>query len=188
MPVNYTKVIISLIRKDPERMMILRTARSLDLKDWCIGAGFVRNCVWDHLHNYNSSTRLNDIDVCYYNSNCLDEKVDKVLEVTLENKLPGKRWSVKNQARMHRKNKCKQYENTKDATSYWPEIQTAVGVSINYNDEITIRTAYSIERLFSLMIERTSKCLSEEAFLARIKQKRWLEIWPKLKISSANDL
>jgi len=54
--------LINSIQEDRYRMNILSIVSSLKLPDWYIGAGFVRNLVWDHLHNF-PSTPLNDIDV-----------------------------------------------------------------------------------------------------------------------------
>src|SRR5712664_2713902 len=43
-------LIADIIAQDPVGMEQLRSVRTLDLPDWCIAAGFVRNRVWDHLH------------------------------------------------------------------------------------------------------------------------------------------
>jgi hypothetical protein len=53
----------NIILADPARVEVLEFARDLNLPDWAIGAGFVRNAVWDHLHGYEFATPLNDIDV-----------------------------------------------------------------------------------------------------------------------------
>jgi len=41
--------ILDLIRADKWMMKVLLSASSLNLKDWAVGAGFVRNKVWNHL-------------------------------------------------------------------------------------------------------------------------------------------
>ena len=43
------KDIIDIIKSDLWMMEVLGIARSLGLKDWAIGAGFVRNKIWDYL-------------------------------------------------------------------------------------------------------------------------------------------
>ena len=43
-------LVARIIADDAIAMEQLRAVRSLDLPDWCIAAGFVRNRVWDHLH------------------------------------------------------------------------------------------------------------------------------------------
>ena len=42
-----------------------------------IGAGFVRNPVWDHLHNYENETPSTDIDIAYFDPVNKDEEIEK---------------------------------------------------------------------------------------------------------------
>ncbi len=59
--------LLDLIRADPWMMRILRAAAALDLPEWMIGAGFVRNKVWDHLHGFaNAEVQTADIDLIYF--------------------------------------------------------------------------------------------------------------------------
>lgn len=46
---SYEQCIIELIKSDELRMRALYSARALNLPDWLIAAGFVRNLVWDYL-------------------------------------------------------------------------------------------------------------------------------------------
>ena len=60
------KNILNIIKKDKEMMRILKIVNELDLPDWWIGAGFVRNKVFDYLHGYERRTKLNDVDIIYF--------------------------------------------------------------------------------------------------------------------------
>ncbi|WP_334019034.1 nucleotidyltransferase family protein [Alteromonas sp. S015] len=55
-----------IIKRDPFRVRCLRALRALDLPQGYIGAGFVRNAIWDALHERATPTPLNDIDVIYF--------------------------------------------------------------------------------------------------------------------------
>ena len=59
------KTIEAMLRRDKQRMRLLQAVRALQLPDCFIAAGFVRNMVWDALHDY-PLTPLNDVDVIYY--------------------------------------------------------------------------------------------------------------------------
>ena len=37
----------------------------VDLPDWFVGAGAIRNTVWDYLHGYTVPTPLADVDVAF---------------------------------------------------------------------------------------------------------------------------
>lgn len=123
---SFETQVINMLRQDGARMDALKCASMLGLNDWCLAAGFIRNLVWDNLHGYGQSTPLNDIDLIYYDVENCDAIFDREYEEKLKTMsyLP---WSVKNQARMHIRNKDKPYMSTRDALSYWPELETAVG-------------------------------------------------------------
>jgi hypothetical protein len=61
--------IIQLIKRDKLRLDALESVFLLNLPQCYLAAGFVRNLVWDYLHNKDSSTPLNDFDVIYFDPN-----------------------------------------------------------------------------------------------------------------------
>jgi hypothetical protein len=115
------KAIIDLIKKDPIRLEALECVYQLELPQGYIAAGFVRNLVWDSLHYNVKLTPLNDIDVIFFDANCLDSGYEKSLELKLSEQMPQLNWQVKNQAKMYLKNGDNPYQSTLDAMSYWPE-------------------------------------------------------------------
>ncbi|WP_205472554.1 nucleotidyltransferase family protein [Agarivorans sp. Alg241-V36] len=58
--------IVQLIKQDSIRVKALNCVAILGLTECYIAAGFVRNCVWDSLHNFEAFTTLNDADVVYF--------------------------------------------------------------------------------------------------------------------------
>nr|WP_187360793.1 nucleotidyltransferase family protein [Enterobacter asburiae] len=47
-------------------MQMLYAARELQLRDCWIGAGFVRDAVWDHMHTYWKKSFSGDVDVVWF--------------------------------------------------------------------------------------------------------------------------
>ncbi len=174
---SYEQRIIKLIESDELRMRALRTVRALNLPDWLIAAGFVRNISWNSL--YGNDTTLNDIDVIYY---CLSDS-SKERDNSLQNRLlslePELPWSVKNQARMHLRNGDAPYRNTLDAMGHWPEKQTAIGVMLDHDDRLILRSSFDLSLQFNGLINRNPE-KSVELFKNRVTKKGWLETWPKL--------
>nr|WP_276521495.1 nucleotidyltransferase family protein [Shewanella sairae] len=172
--------------EDDYRLQALLTAESLKLNDWMLAAGFVRNLVWDKLHCV--QTRLNDIDLIYFDAKELSVEKDKSIEAELRRIAPMYPWSVKNQARMHLRNHHQAYTSCIDAMSYWPEKQTAVGVSCQpmaFSDSIQqislrLHTPFNLTCLFDLSLQYNPKA-PLEVFLHRVKNKRWLQSYPKLR-------
>lgn len=183
-PIDQQEILRRWVFEDALRMEALAIARSLDLPDWCLAAGFVRNLVWDRLHGFARSTDLNDIDLVYFDPRETAEAKDHALERRLRgfSELP---WSVKNQARMHKRNADRAYASTADAMSYWVEMETAVGVALSDDGEIKIVAPFGIDPLFQYTITPNSQRIKPLQFAQRIREKRWLEIWPRLVVNSS---
>ncbi|MCC3860418.1 nucleotidyltransferase family protein [Pseudemcibacter aquimaris] len=170
--------IIKWINEDPLRREALDVASRLSLPDWCLAAGFVRNLVWDKLHEYAEATPLNDIDLIYFDPDFKHSETE--IEDQLKSVL-GLPWSVKNQARMHIRNGDQPYKSTSDAMSYWVEVETAVGATVR-NGECDIIAPFGIAALFQNTVTINTKRPKPDDFDSRLKSKGWLEIWPKLKV------
>lgn len=173
--------VIEWIESDRGRMEALALASTLGLNDWCLAAGFVRNLIWDKLHQKETLTPLNDIDLIYFDSNVTDEKTDLEYELRLKS-LSSFPWSVKNQSRMHIRNNDQPYISTADAMSYWPEIETAVGATLIKNKGVVLVTPFGLEANFSNTITLNSKRPKPRDFKQRISGKAWCGNWPNLVI------
>jgi len=171
--------VIQLISQDEQRVKALKSARQLGLPQCYLAAGFVRNLVWDHLHDKAVSTPLNDIDVIYFDSNEVDPNRHLAYEAILTQQMPELNWQVRNQAKMHQRNGDQPYSSVLDAMSYWPEKETAVGIRILTNGQYECISAFGFASLFQLQITYNSK-RDRSVFNQRLKAKQWLQQWPKL--------
>lgn len=171
-----------ILRSDPWSMQVLRAVDALCLPDWAVGAGFVRALVWDHLSGQ-ARTGLDDVDVLYFDKTDCSTEREKILEQQLLDDMPDVPWSVKNQARMHVRNRTEPYRSTEDAMRYWLETPTAVAVRLRANEGITVLAPYGLQDLFSMVIRPTPQARSRmDQFEARIAGKPWLEIWPEIQV------
>src|SRR3954470_5728618 len=110
---------------------LLLHVESLGLPDSWIGAGFIRNTVWDVLHGREIDvSRLNDVDVIFFDPGDIRRERESDLEQCLRESAPDTIWSMKNQARMHLRNGDAPYRNTFDAVAHWSETATAVGARL----------------------------------------------------------
>ncbi len=83
------KAIVDLIRKNPIRLEALECIYQLELPQCYIAAGFARNLVWDSLHNNVKLTPLNDIDVIFFDVDCLDAIMKNHLNLSCRRKCPS---------------------------------------------------------------------------------------------------
>ncbi|WP_289040222.1 nucleotidyltransferase family protein [uncultured Zobellia sp.] len=161
---------------------ILKAVRGLDLHDCWVGAGFVRNKIWDVKHGKDRTT-LNDIDVVYFDKSNPDKKYDLEIENKLKNFNSSLNWSVKNQSRMHFRNGHKQYTDCKQAIAHWPETATSIAVRLNFENKIEYIAPYGLEDLFNLLVRPTPN-FDLTTYNARIANKKWKEKWSNLVIKT----
>ena len=183
-PMDYEAQIKKWVKEDSERTEALSMAAELHLPGWCLAAGFVRNLAWDKMHNFSPATALNDIDLIYFDPKDIAEARDRGIEEKLRS-ISDFPWSVKNQARMHERNLDNPYTSTSNAMSYWVDVETAVGATLDDSGEVVIVAPFGVEPLFNYSITLNPKRPKPVDFRKRMADKKWLEIWHKLTVTSA---
>lgn len=186
MPTDWLAKLQALLASDPERMRVLHIVRELALPDCWVAAGFVRNCVWDALHERSRSPLPADIDVIWYDQNEDSPAHDTALEMALRRRDDSLAWSVKNQARMHVRNADHPYRSATDAMRYWPETATAVGIRLDPHGVIEVAAPFGLDDLFNLMVRPTERFIAEKhpVYVERVRSKNWQATWPKLRIEA----
>lgn len=167
--------LINYIQNDSWMLEILTIVKNLQLNDCWIGAGFIRNKVWDVLHAI-ERTKLNDIDVIYFNADATEKEKVLHIEFFLKTMYPTLNWSVKNQARMHLRNNHQPYLNCHHAISFWPETATAVAVRLNHKNRIEYLAPYGLDDLFNLIVTPTPQ-FDITVYNQRIQAKAWAKKW-----------
>ncbi|TDQ27927.1 nucleotidyltransferase family protein [Tenacibaculum caenipelagi] len=175
---DLTTEFVTIIEKDAWMLSILEAVKSLSLPDCWIGAGFVRNKIWDYKHN-RTRTSLNDIDVIYFDENNASRESDLLLEEKLSAMIPSVNWSVKNQVRMSIRNGHLPYKNCCEAISYWPETATAIAVQLSSDNQIKIIAPYGLNDLFNLVVKPTPN-FDLTTYRTRVTNKGWKNTWEKL--------
>ncbi|MGE7633778.1 nucleotidyltransferase family protein [Bacillus paramycoides] len=187
MTIKTEQDIIHFIQNDPWMMNVLQMAKSLQLPDWWVCAGFVRSKIWDTLHNYEVRTATPDVDVIYYDSMQKDEAYEQLLETKLTNMDATIPWSVKNQARMHVVNKMLPYSSSVDAISKFPETATALGVTLDEKNNVILTSPCGIEDVLSLQVKPTPHFIETKErihmYKKRVIKKNWQSKWPNITIT-----
>ena len=184
----FTQQLTEIIRSTAWLMDLLKAAREFDLPNWFIGAGAVRNTVWDRLHGFPSAVSCSDVDLIYFSP--IEEPIesDEALQERLTRMTPGIFREVTNQALVH-----KWYEqelglqiipftSSEDGVGTWPETATAVGVRLERDDQLTIVAPCGLTDLFTLNLRWNSRQASLRTFSQRVKDKQFLSRWPLLKL------
>ncbi|MCB8822383.1 nucleotidyltransferase family protein [Microvirga rosea] len=160
---------------------LLAAVASLRLPDAWIGAGFVRNAVWDALHERAFAlASLEDVDVVFFDPANPRAERDHTLQENLGRLHPGPVWQVKNQARMHVRNGDGPYDGTADAIARWPETATAIAARL-VGRRVEIMAPHGVDDLLALKVRPTPAFLGKmDIYRERLARKNWAERWPKL--------
>lgn len=177
--------VVRILSLDTGRCEVLRSVEDLHLPECWVGAGFVRNAIWDHLHGYTLGTPLNDIDVAYFDPLAKPSQ-DKLAEARLNTLgITSARFSVKNQAHMSERNHHLPYRSTLDAISRWTEGCTCVAARFA-DSQLEVFAAFGWGDLFDLIVRPNGDSVEDQArALARVSAKGWLQTWPKLCLGSS---
>jgi len=140
--------------------------------------GFLRDQIWTQLHNNEYSFENQDVDIIYY-SNIIDRNEEKSIERFLFSNYPNFNWSVKNQARMHMRNKHSRYLSLESALMCFPE--TASAIALNGIGDLI--APFGVNDLITLKLKPTPFCFYNEidVFENRIHSKKWLNKFINLK-------
>jgi hypothetical protein len=166
----------------------LQAVAALGLPDGWIGAGFIRNAVWDALSGLpNGCNPPGDIDVVWFDAGRADSALDRALEARLGASLPGLPWSVANQARMHLRNGDPPYAGTLDAVARWPETCTAV-LARWTGEGVEIAAPHGLADLLSLTVRPTpyfaARPEKRTMLRQRLEGKAWQRRWPGLTLAA----
>jgi hypothetical protein len=174
--------IIKFLERQPHIVTLLTAVEELGIEDCWVGAGLIRNAVWNHLHGFPTDpVPGSDVDVVYCDSSDASLGRDLSIEAHLLVKYPHVRWSVHNQARMHVRNGDPPYRDVFDAVRCWPETATAIAARIE-GGHVEVLAPHGVGDLVGLIVRPTSRFACKmSAYQKRIAEKDWKQRWPNLK-------
>ncbi len=178
----------SLVRGAPWLLRALHAVRALGLPEWCIGAGAVRNLVWDAQHGFAAPSHLPDVDVAYFDPAHLDTQRDAAFERELSRVMPGTAWDVTNQAAVHTWYEARfgstvlPLRSLAEGVGTWPEYATCVGITLRADDDLDVVAPHGLGDLFAMVVRRNPVRVTAEAYRARVAQKRFQERWPRVTV------
>jgi len=182
--------VTALVREAPWFMAALRAGRELGLAQWCIGAGALRNLVWDALHGQPRSA-LADVDLAYFCARDIDPARDAALQRRLLELCPELPWEVTNQAGVHVWfERCfghavEPLRSLHEAIASWPEPATAVGVWLDDADALHVIAPHGLADLLGMRVRRNPVRVSVETYRERCASKRYAERWPRVVVEGA---
>jgi hypothetical protein len=180
--------LVALARATPWFMQALAHVRALRLPAWCVGAGAVRNLVWDALHGHATPSALSDVDVAWFDASDPAPARDAALQARLRLAAPETPWEVTNQAGVHLwferhfGHAVPPLQSLEEAVASWPEFATAVGVRLDDDDGLHVIAPHGLDDLFAMVVRRNPVRVSIATYRERIASKRYSQRWPHVTV------
>lgn len=179
--------LLAILDEHPWFMAALDVASELGLSQWCIGAGVIRNIVFDCLDG-KSNTPIRDVDVAYLDPSDLSSARDREYEAILKARMPDVPWEVTNQAGVHLwfhekfGYRVPPVFSIEEAVATWPETATAIGVTKTSQNAYTVYAPCGLEDLFGMIIRRNPARVDIRTYNARISDKQYHRCWKSVRI------
>jgi uncharacterized protein len=177
----------SLVYSSTVLMCALRAARELDAPDWFIGAGLLRDRVWDRLHGFTRPIGR-DVDLGFFDSSRLLAGHERELQRAITERAPDMCWEVTNQAALHLWYphvfgiQLEALSCSADAVAMSPETATAVAVRLCHDDSLQVVAPYGLDDLFNLVCRRNPAVVTREQFHRRVQNRQIARRWPRVQV------
>ena len=188
---QHSQHLTQLVHDSAWLMHALRAVRTLGLESWCIGAGAIRNLVWDALSGHERPSALADIDVAFFDPHDLSSERDAALQRQLQAHLPDVPWEVTNQAAVHLwfescfGHAVAPLRSLDEAVASWPEYATSVAVWLDSDDRVRVIAPLGLDDLFNRVVRRNPARASLQNYRDRTAAKRYTERWPRVTVVPA---
>jgi uncharacterized protein len=166
----------------------LDAGQSLGLASWCIGAGALRNLVWDRLHGHMLPSHLADIDFAYFDADDLSPARDQALQERLASLCPNEPWEVTNQAAVHLwfeshfGHAVTPLPSLEAAVASWPEFATSVAVTCDVQGGTRVIAPHGLGDLFAMVVRRNPARVSLQTYRQRVRDKNYAARWPRVRV------
>lgn len=146
---------LQMILADTPVGSVLPAIAQLQLPNWWLAGGAVRNTVWHSIFGQSCELFIKDFDIAFF-----DEKGSRFQELaakaSLTEQFPTQPFDVKNQASFARwRSRRQTYTCTEDGIKNWLHTATAVGVRLDTQGQWEFFTPYGLDDLFNGIIRPT---------------------------------
>ena len=134
---------------------VLPAIAQINLPNWWLAGGAVRNSVWRAIFGENCGLVINDFDIAFFDADG-NRSQELSAKTSLTEKFPNHQFDVKNQASFARWRTGRQtYSSTEDGIENWLHTATAVGVRVDNQGKWEFFTPYGLDDLFGGIIRPT---------------------------------
>jgi hypothetical protein len=181
----------AVVRGAPYLMEALLAARDARPPDWLIGAGAVRDAVWDAFHDRPATAMPRDIDLGFFDPDDLTAARDRAVQDDLHARAPHLPWQAKNQAAVHLWYPerfgvdVSPFRSCAEAVATFPETATCVGVRLLADDDMLVVAPHGLDDLLDCVCRHNATRVSAGFYARRVAQRGWRSRWPRMRYLTA---
>ena len=176
----------AIIGAEPWMMSVLQTVRDEQLPDAWVGAGLLRDLVWDTRFGIGfDPNRVRDVDVAFFDPSDLSRARDQDATARLGRRLPGVPWEATNQAAVHTWYSAHfggppvpPLTSIRDAVATWPETATSVAARLDDHGTIEICDPLGLSDLLTGIWQRNPRRISIRQSQQRLHRHDPATRWP----------
>jgi hypothetical protein len=176
----------AVLAEAPLVMDALRAARDVGAPDWLVGAGVIRDAVWDGLHDRPPAVPP-DVDLAFFDPSDLTPERDAAVEAALRARAPHVPWEAKNQAAVHLWYPRRfglavaPFASSAEAVATFPETATSVAVRLLPDDDLLVVAPHGLDDLFACVCRHNPTRVPPSLYRQRVAERGWRERWPRMR-------
>ncbi|GAA1887251.1 nucleotidyltransferase family protein [Asanoa iriomotensis] len=186
-----TADLAGLVRACPWLMAALAAVRASRLPEAWIGAGVLRDLVWDERYGAGfDPARVRDVDVAFFDAADLSRDRDQSATALLTGLLPAVPWEATNQAAVHTwyadhfgGAAVPPLTSVADAVATWPE--TATSVAVRLTDRVEVCAPLGVADLLGGVWRPNPRRITVERSRERLARQRPATRWPGVRVADA---
>ncbi len=160
---------------------VLPAIQKLNLPDWWLAGGAIRNTIWRSLYPGDCQLTIKDFDIAFYDADG-DREQERAAKEALGSEFPEAIFDVKNQASFATWREGRRtYASTLDGIADWQHTATAVGVRIDQNDRWCFIAPFGFNDLLNGIVRLGPAHMESETAIE--KGKTYLTKCPPLTIA-----
>jgi uncharacterized protein len=168
---------------------VLETVREVSPPNWWIGAGVIRDVVWEQrCSGAAAEIRTKDVDVAFFDGGDLSRDHDELIESELVRRRPDVAWEAKNQAAVHVWYpdrfgvQVPPFGSVPEAVATWPEYAVCVAARLASSGAIEICAPHGLDDLLDGVWRRHPTRVTVREYERRLAHKQPASRWPGVRV------
>lgn len=168
---------------------VLETVREVSPPNWWIGAGVIRDLVWEQRFSAAAAgIQTKDVDVAFFDGGDLSRDRDELIESELIRRRPDVGWDAKNQAAVHVWYpdpfgvQVPPFGSVPEAVATWPEYAVCVAARLALSGAIEICAPHGLDDLLDGVWRRNPTRVTVGEYERRLARKQPASRWPGVRL------